>query len=307
MKADVNLVSLVERFGSEEKCRTYLEALRWPSGPVCPKCGSVSASRIKARGQLDCNACRYQFSVTAGTIFHDSHLPLWKWFLTAYMMIEAKKGVSANQIKRTISVSYKTSWYLCHRIRAAMTETNPELLGGTVEADETYVGGKQRKIWKPVKENKTMVMGVVERGGKTRLKSGGKDEKDLYRELAHSFLRRHLRPDTARLMTDEHAAYKGFADEDTRHETVRHTQKEWGVGDVHTNTVESVWSLLKRSIVGSYHKISTKHLDAYLHELEWRFNNRRNPYLFRDTLRMLLRSDTLPYRQLTSVSGRQAT
>lgn len=300
MKADMNLVKLVEQFGSEDKCRAFLEALRWPNGPTCPRCGSNSISRVKVRGQFDCNACRYQFSITAGTIFHDSHLPVWKWFLTAYIMIESKKGVSANQIKRTLNVSYKTAWYLCHRIRAAMTETNPELLGGTVEADETYVGGK-RRAGRGNRSHKSVVMGVVERGGKVRLSSGG-EHKDVYRQLAHEFLRRHVRPDAKRLMTDESHVYKGFADHDTLHETVRHGKNEWVVGDVHTNTVESVWSLLKRSIVGSYHKVSVKHLDAYLDELEWRFNNRNNPYLFRETMRKLLASVKLPYKQLTTVA-----
>jgi transposase-like protein len=231
-KYEINLVALVERFGSEEKCRDYLLALRWPEGLQCPRCQSKSVSRIGSRLQFDCNSCRYQFSATAGTIFHDSHLPLWKWFLTTYMMIESKKGISANQVKRTINVSYKTAWYLCHRIRAAMHEASPELLSGTVEADETYVGGRQRKMWRPVKENKTMVMGVIERGGKVRLTSSGKDEKALYRELAHAFLRRHVRPDAVRLITDEQAAYQGFADQDTRHNTVSHSTKEWVHGDV---------------------------------------------------------------------------
>ncbi len=298
-KQEMNLVALVERFGSEEKCRAYLETLRWPTGTACLRCGSLSVSRIGKRHQFDCNSCRYQFSVRSGTIFHDSHLPLWKWFLTAYMMIESKKGISANQIKRTLNVSYKTAWYLCHRIRAAMTETNPELLGGTVEADETYVGGKQRDVRKPVKANKTMVMGVVERGGKVRLTSGGKDEKDLYRELAHSFLRRYVRSDAKRIITDQHSAYAKVGDADTQHDVVNH-EIEWVHGDVHTNTVESVWSLLKRSIVGSYHKISTKHLDAYLDELEWRFNNRKNPYLFRETMQKLLSARVVPYKTLVS-------
>ncbi len=304
MKQDMNLVALVEQFGSETKCRAYLETLRWPEGAVCPRCGSKSVSGIEKRQQFDCNSCRYQFSATSGTIFHDSHLPLWKWFLTTYMMVESKKGISANQIKRTLNVSYKTAWYLCHRIRAAMTEMKPELLGGTVEADETYVGGKVRGKGRHYMGNKIMVMGVVERGGKVRLTSGGKDEKDIYRELAHAFLRRHLRPDTARLITDEHPAYKKFADEDTRHDVVNH-ELEWVNGDVHTNTVESVWSLLKRSIIGSYHKISTKHLDAYLDELEWRFNNRRNPYLFRETLRKLVSAANLPYKNLIAEGMKQ--
>lgn len=295
-KQAMNLVALVENFGSEEKCRAYLETLRWPTGPACTRCGSVSVSRIEKRNQFDCNSCRYQFSATSGTIFHDSHLPLWKWFLATYMIIESKKGISANQVKRTLNVSYKTAWYLCHRIRATMTETNPTMLGGTVEADETYVGGKIRGRSNRL-SNKTMVMGVVERGGKVRLTSGGKDEKELYRQLAHRFLKQHVRPDAERLITDQHPAYQGFADADTKHETVNH-EKEWVHGDVHTNTVESVWSLFKRSILGSYHKISVKHIDAYLDELEWRFNNRKNPYLFRDTLKRLIGGSALPYQHL---------
>src|SRR5215212_7367187 len=139
-KTDINLVALVEQFRSEDACRAYLAELRWPDGVRCPRCDNASISRIAARDQYDCNACRFQFSVTAGTIFHDTHLPLWKWFLTTYMVTEARKGVSANQIKRTIGVSYKTAWYLCHRIRAAMTELSPTPLTGSIEVDETYVG-----------------------------------------------------------------------------------------------------------------------------------------------------------------------
>ena len=142
------------------------------------------------------------------------------------------------------------------------------------------------------KDNKAMVMSVVERGGKVRLEIADAREKDLYRELAHTFLGRNLRPDTERLVTDEHQAYQGFADADTRHETVNHARKEWARGDVHTNSIESIWSLLQGSIVGSYHKVSFKHLDAYLDELKWRFNNRKNPFLFREALRKLLHSKT---------------
>ena len=300
---DMNLVSLVEHFHGEEKCRAYLENLRWPRGKVvCPRCGNKSISRIADRQQYDCNSCRYQFSVTAGTIFHDSHLPLWEWFLATYTMIESKKGVSANQIKRMLNVSYKTAWYLCHRIRAAMKETNPEPLSGTVEADETLVGGKRLRRRSNYRENKAMVMGVIERGGRVRLEMADVKHKDLSREMAHDFLHRHTLPELERLITDEHWAYRGFADADTRHEMVNHGDKEWVRGDVHTNTVENVWSLLQWSIVGSYHKLSFKHLDAYLDELEWRFNNRRNPFLFRETLKKLLQAEVLPYRRLIAES-----
>src|SRR5687767_1553694 len=139
VKYEVNLVNLIERFGSEDKCRDYLEALRWPEGPVCPRCKGKAVCRVTERHQYDCNGCRYQFSVTAGTILHDSHLPLWKWFLAIYLMCESKKGISALQLKRTIGVAYKTSWYLCHRIREAMGNdqlTGPTLFG-VVEVDET--------------------------------------------------------------------------------------------------------------------------------------------------------------------------
>ncbi len=300
MKQEMNLNTLVDRFHSEDNCRKYLAVLRWPDGIVCPRCGSKSISGISTRNQLDCNTCRYRFSVTSGTIFHDSHLPLWKWFATAYLMVESKKGMSANQIRRTIGVSYKTAWYLCHRIRAAMAEANPEPLSGTVEADETLVGGKRLRKRSNYRDNKAMVMGVIQRDGKVRLEMADVKQKDLTREMAHDFLRRHTLPELERLITDEQYAYRGFADADTRHETVHHGSKEWARGDVHTNTVENVWSLLQRSIVGSYHKLSFKHLDAYLDELEWRFNNRKNPYLFRETLRKLLDSRVLPYKQLVT-------
>ncbi|MBI4216280.1 MAG: IS1595 family transposase [Chloroflexi bacterium] len=296
-KSDMNLVKLIDRFHSEEKCLAYLEQLRWPSGVACPRCGSTSISRIQKRGQFDCNSCRYQFSITSGTIFHDSHLPLWKWFLTAYMMAEAKKGVSANQVKRTIGVSYKTAWYLCHRIRAAMTEVNPEPLKGIVEVDETWIGGKHQNMGHGYTGNKTAVVGAVgavERGGPIRLKVVG----DRGRKTLHDFIHGVVAPNAEAIYTDDWPPYKGIADHDTRHETVNHSAKEWVCGDVHTNTIEGVWSLFKRSVIGSYHKVSTKHLDAYLDELEWRFNNRDNPFLFRDTLRKLLLSETLPYQNL---------
>src|SRR5437773_2604224 len=158
---DMDLPRLVEQFRSEEKCRAYLEALRWPEKVSCPRCASMKISRMASRSQFDCDSCRYQFSVTAGTIFHDSHLPLWKWLLATYMMAEAKKGVSANQLKRTLAVSYKTAWDLCHPIRAAVTDAAPMPLRGIVEVDETFVGGKRRGVGRGRKVNKTVVIGAV--------------------------------------------------------------------------------------------------------------------------------------------------
>src|SRR3954452_17800888 len=166
----MDLVKLFEEFGSEDKCHDFLEELRWPDGVRCPRCDSDKISRIAARRQFDCDGCRYQFSVRVGTLFHDSKLPLWKWFLAIYMMGESKKSVSANQLKRTLDVSYKTAWYLCHRIRAAMEDESGDLLTGIVEADETYIGGKaggfasKKDAARHRRDNKTVVLGAVQRG-----------------------------------------------------------------------------------------------------------------------------------------------
>src|SRR6266850_3474239 len=171
MVPEIDLPRLIEQFGSEEKCRAFMEALRWPKSIKCPRCESEKVSRIKARPQFDCDSCRYQFSATAGTVFHDSHLPLWKWFLAVYILCESKKGISANQLKRMLGVSYKTAWYLCHRIREAMTaglKFEGKLRGGIVEMDDTRVGGEAQK-WRPTPD-KIYVVGMVERGGRLRFK-----------------------------------------------------------------------------------------------------------------------------------------
>ena len=295
-KQDVNLVNLIERYHNEDKCEAYLEELRFPDGVACPRCGSKSISRIQKPRVFECNSCRYQFSITAGTIFHDSHLPLWKWFIAVYLMTEAKKGISANQMKRTLNVSYKTAWYLCHRIRNAMMTGPKKQLNGIVEVDETWVGGKKTNVGHGYKGNKVIAVGAVEREGDIVLEA----IKHADRETLHKFIHAHTTPDTEAIYTDEWPAYNGIADKDTKHETVNHSAEEWVRGEVHTNNVENIWSLLKRSIVGSYHQVSKKHLDAYLDELEWRFNNRNNEYLFRDTLLKLIRAENLPYQELVS-------
>ena len=177
-----------------------------------------------------------------------------------------------------------------------MTDGTPNLLKGIVEVDETWVGGKRQNVGHGYRGNKAVVVGAKQRGGSARLQVvDGVDRKSL-----HEFIRQHTSPETEAIYTDEWQAYRGIADENTRHETVNHHQDEWVRGDVHTNSVEGIWSLLKRSIVGSYHQLSVKHLDAYLDELEWRFNNRDNPYLFRDTLLKLIKSENLEYKDLVS-------
>ncbi len=303
-KQEMNLMKLMEQFGTDEKCRMLLEKLRWPDGVVCIRCQSDKISRIYKRNQFACDSCQYHFSVTAGTIFHDSHLPLPKWFAAVYLMSEAKKGISANQLKRTLGVAYQTAWHLCHRIRAAVKDADTSLLSGIVEVDETYIGGKAKNMHRDVRERKirgrgavgkAMVLGAIQRGGGVRLSV----EKRNDRETLHKFIKAALDDSTECIMTDTLPAYEGIADENTRHETVNHSLDEYVRGACHTNGVENVWSLFKRSIVGSYHQISEKHLDRYLDEFEFRFNNRNNPYLFRDTLLRLVNSSSLEYKELT--------
>ena len=296
--AAVNLMHLMSDFDTDKECRDRLEHLRWPDGIQCPRCDSNKISRILKRRQFDCDSCRHHFSATAGTIFHDSHLPLPKWFIAIYLMTESKKGISANQMKRTIGVSYKTAWYICHRIREAMKDMNAAPLTGTIEADETYIGGKRIGGGRGIgnyRKNKTMVMAAIQRGGAVRMQTG----KTHSRKVIQGFVRK-VAPNPQRIMTDELPAYLGIHDSDTTHETVNHSIKEYVRGDVHTNTVESAFSLFKRSIVGSFHQVSVKHLDRYLDEFEWRFNNRKNPYLFRDTLGKLVTSGNIEYKKLTA-------
>lgn len=299
MLKNMDIAKLMDDFHDDDSCREALTKLRWPDGVTCPRCESKDIRNSYTRDQYDCGSCGYQFSVTSGTIFHDSHLPLRKWFVAIFLIVEAKKGISANQLKRVLGVSYKTAWYLCHRIRAAMTNGTPYLMKGIIEVDETLVGGKRKHVGHGFRGNKVIVVGAAEREGKITLKVIDRAD----RATLHNFIKTNTDPNATAIFTDEWPAYKGIADDNTRHETVNHSIEEWVNGEVHTNSIENVWSLLKRSIMGSYHKVSVKHLDAYLDELEWRFNNRNNQYLFRDTLLKLIKADNLPYETLVSSEG----
>lgn len=294
--SDIDLPTLIERFRSEDDCRDALEDLRWPDGPRCPRCESDDVTRIKDRTTFNCVACRYQFSVLAGTVLQDTKLPLWKWYLATYLMTESKKGISANQLKRTLGVSYKTAWYLTHRIRWAMGQVEQAPLTGIVEVDETYIGGKARGKGRGYVGNKAMVLGAVSRDGQIRLKV----DKRADRKTLHRFIASHVAEDADAIYTDQWPAYRGIGDEDRPHETVNHHAEEWVRGQVHTNTAESAWSLFKRGVVGTYHQLSEKHLPAYLDEFEFRFNNRENPYIFRATLQTLVTADPLTFDTLTA-------
>jgi transposase-like protein len=303
----MNLIDVNRKFTNDAECLAYLEAQRWASGVRCVTCGGDRISRItrqkktkNLRGNLyQCleNTCNQQFTSTSGTIFHDSHLTLTQWFTAVALICDAKKSLSALQLQRHLGIgSYRTAWYLAHRIRKAMEETeesrhaNP--LKGTIEADETYIGGKYDKRRKRGPYEKPGVMGMLERGGKVRTYQIPTASKDV--------LVGTIRNNTdmeARIMTDESTAYKSLGAL-RKHDSVAHSKLEWVRGDVHTNGIENYWSLLKRGVVGSFHQISKKYLDLYMMEFEYRFNNRKTPELFVKTIGRMCQTGVMELKAL---------
>ena len=296
--SSLNHIHLMDRFDTDQKCREFLESLRWPDGKVtCPHCGCDRVSELRARPQWDCFACRYQFSVTAGTIMHDSHLPLRKWLIAIYLMLESRKSISANQIKRTLGIgSYRTAWHLCHRIREAMGNDPLEgpTLFGVIEVGETLVGGRGRNVGRGYRKDKIWVAAALQRGGMVRMEH----IPDVTNKTLYSFVNRNLNDEAEAIYTDEWKGHLGIENDGTCHETVDHSEEEWVIGDVSTYGIEGAWSLFRRSIIGAFHQISKKHLDRSLEEMEWRFNNRNNPYMFRDTVKRILTTSPLRYREI---------
>src|SRR5436305_55430 len=299
----MNLVEVIKEFQTNDQCREYLEKLRWTNGVTCLRCESSAVSRLpvrnskgELRGIFECKTCLYQFSVTVGTIFEDTHLPLTKWLLVVALMCESKKGISANQIKRAIGCQYRTAWFLCHRIRKAMEsgELFPKKLGSggkIVESDETYIGGNYDKRRKRAKYDKPAVMGIIERGGKIKVEVIPVASK----KVLHEKLQQHVANDVQFIATDELAAYKNLG-KLFPHKSANHSALEWVRGDVHTNSVEGFWSLFNRAVIGTHHQISTKHLDRYLVETEYKFNRRKeDKTLFNQTLHYLVTTDRMTY------------
>jgi transposase-like protein len=307
----VNIREISIKFATEEQCLEYVEKMRWPDGVVrCPTCGDKNVKRV-LRTAVSKNRrpwfylclnkdCHQQFSPTAGTLFADSHLPLIVWFHAIGLLLNAKKGISAKQLQRDLGIGgYKTAWYLNHRIREAMKDGSPVPLGGIVEIDETYVGGRIRgKGVKFAKKQKQVVMGAVQRGGKLRLQH----IPDAKIATISGFVKATLAQDVERVMTDQHGAYpSALAPEFTqRHERVNHIAGEYVRGDVYTNSIESAFSLLKRGVVGQFHKLSGKHLHRYLAEFEYRFNRRNDADVFIATVQRLCGVKPLKFSELTS-------
>lgn len=281
----MDIIRIYELFPTEDDCIRHLEDVRWSNKPKCPYCKSDKFTSMPKQKRHHCNNCNTSFSVTVGTIFHHTHLPLQKWFLALCIILNAKKGIAARQLGRDLHVNKDTAWRMDMKIRDAMREREQrDLLTGIVEMDETYIGGKPRPGTGPHKKgrgtSKTPVVGMAERKGKIKaevIKNRKLDSKKLT-----SLVRKNVDTKNATLMTDE---YKGYIGIKTimPHKVVDHTL--WYVsGDVHTNTVESFWALLKRGIVGQYHKVSLNYLPKYIDEFSYRWNHRQNENLWATTL-----------------------
>lgn len=289
----MNLVEIFEKFPTQEHCIHYLEKIKWKETPICPYCQSDNCTSFKSELRHHCNNCNTSFSVTVNTIFHQTHLPLQKWFLAISLILNAKKGISSRQLARDLKVNKDTAWSMQMRIRKAMIDT-PSLLVGIVEMDETYIGArKPRKSSKDKDDdgnypknprgrgtkNKTPVVGMLQRDGKIIAKK----QTELKFADLKKIAKKHIDFENTILMTDDYKGYLPFKKLLT-HQAVNHSKKQWTNGEIHTNTLEGFWSLLKRGIVGQYHHLSDKWLNKYIIEFCFKYNHRKNQNIFNQLL-----------------------
>jgi ISXO2 transposase-like protein/transposase-like zinc ribbon protein len=273
-------------FPDEEACKAYLVARRWPDGVRCPRCGNPKVYDLKSRQwHWQCEKCApdgYRFSHIAGTIFENTNKPLRDWYKVAHLMLASKKGMSALQIMRYMGFgSYKTAWLMCHKIRTALIEDIKQL-GGIVEIDESFIGGKdknkhwdrERRLRKHRPSTKTAVIGAVQRKGNVVARVIG----NISGDACQTFVRETVSNKVSLLATDESKVYRGLTE--YNHQTVDHHRKQYVVGAVHTNTIEGFWSIFKRGIVGGFHKVSAKYMPLYVAEFQFRYNNRENADIF---------------------------
>ena len=280
----MNIIQVFKQFPTQKSCVKHLEKIRWGDKPICVYCGSTNTNPLnqESRFRHYCNGCCKAFNVTVGTIFHGTHIPLQKWFLLISLMQNAKKGLSSLQASRDIEVSQTTTWSMMHRIRKAMSDDG-SLLSGIIEMDETYVGGKPRKENKKDNDDenntgsprgrgtkKTPVVGMVERGGNVKAKATSKFELKFADFL--KLIRKNINLAESLLVTDEYKAYNRM-NKVVPHYSVNHS-KEYARGDIHTNTIESFWAILKRGIMGQFHWVSKKYLNNYIDEFCYRYNAR---------------------------------
>lgn len=265
-------------FQDASEARKHLESIRWPNGPFCPHCGCHKNIKplngTKHRpGLYKCYDCKQQFTVTVGTLFERSHVPLHKWFQAVYLLCCSKKGMSSHQIHRMLGVTYKTAWFMTHRIREAMAEDNADFLGGTgntVEVDETYwgniPGSKKRRGY----QHKEKIVSLVERDGDVR----SFHVEHVSAETLRPILKEHIKRET-RVFTDEAGQYKHLREDFNEHQSVAHSIGEYVRGDCHTNTIESYFAIMKRGLNGVYHHVGEQHLKRYLAEFDFRYNTRK--------------------------------
>ena len=270
-------------FTSPDAARKHFEAIRWPDGPYCPYCGQTDTvkplgGKSMGPGWYHCKDCRRKFTAHVGTIYERSHIPMTKWLLATHLMCASKKGISTHQLHRMLGLPYKTAWFMAHRIREGMRELNPTSLGGegkTVEADETYIGGKEKNKHLLKRKRigrggvgKEIAFSLVERGGRVR----SQQVPGVAARTLRPILMAQLDAKTF-LVTDDAGQYSRMH-KDFRHEVVNHGIGEYVRGEAHTNTVESYFAILKRGITGTYHHISQQHLKRYLGEFDFRYNER---------------------------------
>jgi transposase-like protein len=284
MTAAVDLTNPI--FNDPDKARTHFEAIRWPNGPYCPFCGQIDTvktlgGKSMGPGWYHCKECRKKFTAAVGTIYERSHIPMTKWLLATHLMCASKKGISAHQLHRMIGLPYKTAWFMAHRIREGMRELNPAPgsmggIGKTVEADETFVGGKEKNRHKSKRFRthaggtwgKEIVFSLLERKGRVR----SMHTPSVTAATLRPVLVEQLQGDT-KLVTDDAGQYRHMH-RDFDHEVVNHLAGEYVRGEAHTNTVEGYFSILKRGIIGTYHHVSPQHLKRYLAEFDFRYNER---------------------------------
>ena len=273
------LIELFEAFPTEQHAIDHLTAIRWRNGKFCPLCGNADEARIgtlTGTNTHKCYVCRERFSIRVGTIFQDTKLPLRKWFIAIWMVTSHTKGIASTVLAKDLGVTQKTAWFVLHRLRhASRTPSFQAPLQGVVEIDETFVGGKQHNMHADKRKElgggasgKTVVFGMIERDGDLR---AGVVE-DVKQTTLEPIVLHHVAKG-ATIYTDEHRSYRDLK-YDFRHSTVRHSDHQYVNGSVHTNSIESVWALLKRQIIGIHHWVSPKHLDAYVSEMSFRFNSR---------------------------------